>query len=58
LDLERIGGNKIRRKNFGHQQKDMLKRRDWLKLKNIQLLLIKQWQNIELKLKNLIKFKE
>jgi hypothetical protein len=28
LDLERIGGNKIRRKNFGHQQKDMLKRRD------------------------------
>jgi len=28
LDLERIGGNKTKRKNFGHQQKDMLKRRD------------------------------
>jgi len=27
-DSERIGGNKTKRKNFGHQQKDMLKRRD------------------------------
>ena len=43
---ERIGGNKIKRKNFGCQLKDMSEERDLSMLKNIQVLSIEKWLNI------------
>jgi hypothetical protein len=45
-DSEKIGGNKIKRKSFGCQLKDMSEERDLLMLKNIQVSSIEKWLNI------------
>jgi len=58
FNLEKIGGNKKRRKSFGLQQKDMLKEEDLLTEKNQLTKLTEKWLNTNKKEMNLIKSKE